>query len=210
MDNYQRKGAALVLCAPSGSGKTTLSRRLLVKYPRLSFSVSCTTRPPRPGEVEGRDYFFIPPERFKERIERHYFAEWAKVHGHYYGTPMESASMAMEEGKDLLFDVDVQGAAQLKNTLPGAYFVFILPPSRQALEERLRRRASENDESIRLRLSNALCELKEAYWFDAWIINDDLDQAFITLCAVYECACISPPLRPNFLQQLIGEFQEFK
>ncbi|MCL1916157.1 MAG: guanylate kinase [Desulfovibrionaceae bacterium] len=207
MSDYQRNGAALVLCAPSGTGKTTLARRMLAEYPRIAFSISYTTRPPRPDETNGQDYYFVKPERFRELVEQHYFAEWAMVHGFYYGTPLAAAMRMLEEGKDLLFDVDVQGAAQLKNTLPSAYFVFVLPPSRSSLEQRLRQRASDSEEDIRLRLTNALLELKQAAWFNTWVVNDDPDKAFKDLCAIYQTACLHPMRSPNLLQQLVNEFE---
>lgn len=206
MSSYPRKGTALVICAPSGAGKTTLSRRITARYQRITFSVSCTTRSPREGEADGKDYHFIQPEKFKELIAQNYFAEWAEVHGHYYGTPLAATKEMLDAGKDLLFDVDVQGAAQLKQSLPGACFVFILPPSKEKLELRLRARGTDSEESIRLRLTNALTELKEAAWFDAWVINDDQEKAFQDLCAVYQAACMSPLRRPDFLEQLLGQF----
>ncbi len=206
MSSYPRKGIALVLCAPSGAGKTTLARRITARYQRLTFSVSCTTRQPRAGEVEGKDYYFVQKDKFQQLIDQDHFAEWAEVHGHYYGTPLHATREILDSGQDLLFDIDVQGAAQLKNNLPGAYFVFILPPSKAVLQERLQARGSENDESLKIRLANAVKELKEARWFDAWVINDDQEKAFQDLCAVYQAAGMSPARRPDFLQQLIGQF----
>lgn len=206
MSSYPRKGIALVLCAPSGAGKTTLARRITARYQRITFSVSCTTRPPRPGEEDGRDYHFISKVEFERLKAENYFAEWARVHDNYYGTPLEATRAILNEGKDLLFDVDVQGAAQLKNSLPGAYFVFILPPSRAVLEERLRARGTESEESLARRLSGAARELAEAAWFDAWVINDDQEKAFQDLCSVYQAAGMSPQRRPDFLHRLLEQF----
>ncbi|MDL2285405.1 guanylate kinase [Desulfovibrio sp. OttesenSCG-928-F07] len=206
MSSYPRKGIALVLCAPSGTGKTTLARRITARYQRITFSVSCTTRAPRTGEVEGKDYYFVQPDNFKDLIAKNHFAEWAEVHGNYYGTPLSTTREILNAGNDLLFDVDVQGAAQLKKSMPDAYFVFILPPSRQALENRLRTRGSEDESSLQTRLSNAAKELKEAHWFDAWVINDDQEKAFQDLCAIYQAAGMNPARRPHFLEQLIGQF----
>ncbi|MDL2313347.1 guanylate kinase [Desulfovibrio sp. OttesenSCG-928-C14] len=206
MDKYTRQGTAFVLCAPSGAGKTTLARRLIARYPSLGFSVSCTTRAPRAGEVEGRDYYFINKDDFLEKIRQGFFAEWAEVHGNFYGTPMKEVRALLAKGVDLLFDIDVQGAAQLKQTVPEAFFTFILPPSRAVLEQRLRGRETDSEESVLLRLANAAREIREASWFNSWIINDDLDHAFAELVAVYEAARLSPARVPGFLDELLAQF----
>lgn len=206
MAAYIRAGTALVVCAPSGAGKTTLVKRLLEKYGRLSFSVSCTTRPPRPGEKDGRDYYFMDRPCFMRLVEEEYFAEWAEVHGNYYGTPLKAARDLLSRGRDLLFDLDVQGAGQMKKSMPEASFVFILPPSRVELERRLRERGSESEADLALRLFNAANEIREAGWFDSWIVNDDMDEAFDDLCAVYKSACLSPARRHDFLLKLLKEF----
>lgn len=206
MKDAARKGTALVICAPSGAGKTTLTRRLLSACPQISFSVSYTTRAPRAGERSGRDYFFVSPERFTALVQEGFFAEWAQVHGHYYGTPLRAAADVLEQGGDLLFDVDVQGARQLKERLDGVYLVFVFPPSRVVLEERLRARRADTDAAISLRLSNALPELRQADWFDAWIVNDDQERASEELRAVYRAACLRPGRRPEFLRSLLDEF----
>jgi guanylate kinase len=206
MSAFPRTGTALVLCAPSGTGKTTLASRLLQTFKRLSFSISCTTRKPRAGEVDGKEYFFIDKNKFLRLIEEEYFAEWAEVHGNYYGTPMENSKNMLSAGRDVLFDVDVQGARQLAKAFPEAFFAFLLPPSRDALEKRLRKRDTETDATIALRLFNAANELKEAEWFGAWIINDDIDKAFADVCAVYRAACLNPQLRRHFLPYLLDQF----
>lgn len=201
-----RTGTAFVLCAPSGAGKTTLVKRLIAKYDRLTFSISCTTRAPREGEVDGRDYHFMEKHQFLALVEQEHFAEWAEVHGHYYGTPMQATRDLLAAGKDVLFDVDVQGATQLEQSLPEAFFAFVLPPSRAELERRLRERQTEDEAAIALRLFNAATELKEADWFDVWIINDDQEKAFADLCAAYRVACLNPSRRPGFLKNLLGQF----
>ncbi|MDR2892542.1 MAG: guanylate kinase [Deltaproteobacteria bacterium] len=201
-----RTGTAFVLCAPSGAGKTTLVKRLIEKFDRLTFSISCTTRAPREGEVDGRDYHFMEKHKFLALVEEEYFAEWAEVHGNYYGTPMQATRDLLAAGKDVLFDVDVQGATQLEQSLPEAFFAFILPPSKDELERRLRKRQTEDEAAIALRLSNAATELKEADWFDVWIINDDQEQAFEDLCAAYRAACLNPSHRAGFLENLLGQF----
>ncbi|MDR0338692.1 MAG: guanylate kinase [Desulfovibrio sp.] len=204
--SQQRSGIALVICAPSGTGKTTLTKRLLEEFPRFAFSVSCTTRPPRANEVHGRDYEFLDRDEFKRRRDADFFAEWAEVHGNYYGTPLESTRDLLSEGRDLLFDIDVQGASQLRRTVPGARLIFILPPSREELERRLRQRGTESEESLARRLSAAVRELAQAHWFNSWIINDDLDTAWQELRALYIAATLSPVRRPGFLNALLGEW----
>ena len=201
-----RPGIALVLCAPSGTGKTTLSKRLLAEFPSFSFSVSCTTRAPRPGEVDGRDYNFLSREKFDELLSKGYFAEWAEVHGNRYGTPLAATLATLAKGRDLLFDIDVQGAAQLKKTLPQALFVFVLPPSKGVLENRLRGRGSETEESIAKRMANAKKELMEASWFDAWIVNDDVEEAYMDLVAAYRAAALSPSRQGNRVTDLLKEW----
>ncbi len=201
-----RAGVALVLCAPSGTGKTTLVRRLAHEFPRFAFSISCTTRSPRPGEVDGRDYLFLSREKFVALREQGHFAEWAEVHGNLYGTPLLAARELLAAGRDLLFDIDVQGAAQLKNTLPQAKFVFLLPPSLAELKARLRGRGSETEESLARRLENAKKELAQASWFDFWIINDDLELAYQELVAVYRAISLAPGARSDFVTLLLQEW----
>ncbi len=203
-----RIGMAFVICAPSGTGKTTLIQRLVAEHPGFAFSTSCTTRKPRNGEVNGKDYHFLEPDDFKKKIEQGFFAEWAEVHGNYYGTPVKSAEDLLHSGRDVLFDVDVQGAAQLKQALPSANFIFILPPSREELEKRLRGRGSETDESIQKRLFNAGFELREAHWFDYWIVNDDIERAWAELKAVYMASALKPGCRRNLLDDLRRQWSE--
>ena len=200
-------GIALVLCAPSGAGKTTLSRRLMAELSSFSFSVSCTTRLPRPGEVHGKDYTFMGEEEFLALRERGHFAEWAEVHGNFYGTPLKITLDTLAAGRDLLFDIYVQGAAQLKNTLPQAFFVFILPPSKAVLEKRLRGRGSEAEESVAKRMNNARAELLQASWFDAWIVNDVVEEAYADLVAAYRAAGLSPSRRPDLVLNLLKEWE---
>jgi guanylate kinase len=198
-----RSGVALVICAPSGTGKTTLIKRLEQEYPRFAVSVSCTTRAPRAGEVNGRDYFFVSRGKFLELREAGHFAEWAEVHGNYYGTPLKAALDQLSAGRDLLFDIDVQGAAQLKKTLRDALFVFLLPPSRAELERRLKARGTENEASLVRRLKNAGDELALAHWFDLWIVNEILETAYEDLAAAYRAATLAPCRRPDFVRGLL-------
>ncbi len=188
----KRSGVVLVICAPSGTGKTTLIKRLQNEFPNFGFSVSYTTREQRRNEVNGKDYHFISVQEFKEKRKAGYFAEWAFVHGNYYATPLESTLRMLEEGKDFIFDVDVQGAAQLRLTLPSACYVFILPPSMDELKARLIKRASNSEEQIAQRMSNAIHEIHESHWFDYWIVNEDLDTAYDQIRATYITSTLSP------------------
>lgn len=200
----RREGIALVLSAPSGAGKTTLIKRLLAEFPHFRYSVSCTTRRPREGEINGKDYLFLSREDFERRRAENYFAEWAEVHGNFYGTPLQPVKALLREGRDMLFDIDVQGAAQLKLTLDEATFVFILPPNMEELERRLRARGLDDEATIERRLSNARMEMRQARWYDALLVNDDLDAAYDALRAVYLAATLSPRRNPQLLETLLG------
>jgi guanylate kinase len=175
---------SIVISAPSGAGKTTLIRRLLDAEGGFSFSVSMTTRPRRDGEREGIHYYFVSAEEFRRCADRGDFVEWAVVHGNYYGTPKKEIDRIQSAGKIPIFDVDVQGARSLKNRLEGAVFIFIVPPSRQELESRLRNRKTDTEEHIQMRLRNALGELHEYRMFDYIVVNDDLDAALDRLRSI--------------------------
>ena len=200
----RREGIALVLSAPSGAGKTTLIKRLLAEFPHFGYSVSCTTRRPRQGEVHGKDYFFLSREEFERRRAEQSFAEWAEVHGNFYGTPLAPVKEMLRQGQDVLFDIDVQGAAQLKLTLEEAAFAFILPPSMADLERRLRGRGLDDEETIQRRLNNARREMLETRWYDALVVNDDLDAAYDALRAVYLAATLAPGRNPRLVEELLA------
>jgi guanylate kinase len=167
----------LVLSAPSGAGKTTIARALVEGEEDFSFSVSATTRPPRSYEVDGEDYWFLPREEFLRSVERGEFAEWAEVHGEYYGTPKQSLVEAGRKGCHVVLDIDVQGARQIREAVPEALLLFILPPSVDVLFHRLIGRGTEKEETLRRRLNTALDELRAADAFDFFVINEDLDTA---------------------------------
>lgn len=167
----------LIVTSPSGAGKTTMVRALLESFPQLVQSVSNTTRAPRPGEVDGRDYHFVEASRFDEMIAEGDLCEWAEVHGHRYGTSMSRVRLARETHRGVVFVIDVQGARQVKAAIPDAVAVFVLPPSWEALESRLRGRGTEREEVIQRRLRNAREEVAHYGLFDYLIINDDLATA---------------------------------
>lgn len=177
-----RRGLMLVLSSPSGAGKTTLARKLMEQCEDVKLSVSMTTRTPRPNEVDGKDYHFCSEEEFRGTINQRGFLEWAKVFDHYYGTPKANTLRDLEAGRDLLFDVDWQGADALHDQMPNdCVSVFILPPSMAALEARLAARAGSTPELIARRMRDARAEIKHWRRYDYCIINEDLDVAFDTL-----------------------------
>lgn len=176
----------LVLSAPSGAGKTTIARRLRDRRGDVVFSVSATTRAPRPGERDGVDYHFVAEDEFRRMIAAGELIEWAQVHGAFYGTPLANVRQAQEHGRFLVLDIDVQGARQIRQAVPGAVHVFILPPSGHALVQRLVGRGSEDDARVQKRLRNALAEIATAAEFDHVVVNDDLDAAVEDVNAVLE------------------------
>ncbi|MBX7084545.1 MAG: guanylate kinase [Nannocystaceae bacterium] len=180
------RGLLFVVSSPSGAGKTTLCNRLRDEFPRLEFSVSYTTRRPRPGETDGVEYHFVDQPTFQEMIARDEFAEYAMVHGNMYGTSAVRVEQALAGGRDLLFDIDYQGGRKLRASFPqDVVLVFILPPSIRALEQRLRSRATDSDDVIERRLRVAREELKHYDEYDFLVMNDDLTRAYDALRAIY-------------------------
>ncbi|MDE7468787.1 MAG: guanylate kinase [Desulfovibrionaceae bacterium] len=202
-----RKGIVFVVSAPSGAGKTTLIRKLLDEFTTFSFSISYTTRKPRPNERDGEHYHFVTEEEFLVLKNNNFFVEWAYVHGAYYGSPLEETQRLLDEGKDILFDIDVQGAEQLYSVLKQGFYVFIIPPSYTTLVERLQSRGTEDQESIARRLNNAEEEIRAASWFSAWIVNDDLNSAYEKLRSAYITATLSPMCNPNLLEYLMQHWK---
>lgn len=177
------------------------------EFPRFAFSVSYTTRKPREGEVDGTDYHFVDHETFLTMKDDGKFAEWAEVHGNYYGTPRKPVQDMLTQGKDVLFDIDVQGAMQLRESFPSGLFVFLLPPSKAELERRLRGRGTDADEQIALRLSNAEKEVRMANEFDYLIINGNLEKAYDELRAVYLAGRTKPGFQPLLIQSVLGTWK---
>ncbi|MCU0691935.1 MAG: guanylate kinase [Polyangiaceae bacterium] len=174
----------LILSSPSGAGKSTLCARLRGRFPHLRFSVSHTTRRPRANEADGREYHFVDRATFETLIQRDGFVEWAEVHGNLYGTSLASIEEARLRHEGVLFDVDYQGARQIRAHFPDAVSVFVLPPSLQELERRLRNRASEDEASIKTRLAAALREIEHYGFFDYIVVNDELEAASEQLCGI--------------------------
>lgn len=169
----------LIVSSPSGAGKTTLCNRLRSEFPRLRFSVSHTTRAARPTEQDGREYHFVDDATFEAMIERGAFAEWAKVHGHFYGTSLHEIDLARDRAdiEGVIFDIDFQGARQIRAVFPNAVSVFILPPSLSELERRLRGRGTEDEATTQRRLTNAKREIAHYGLFDYVVVNDEVNQA---------------------------------
>lgn len=176
----ERNGILIVLSSPSGAGKSTMTRRLLAEHPDVRLSVSVTTRQPRPGEVDGRDYYFVTRERFAQMVAGGELLEHADVFGHRYGTPQAPVAAALDGGHDMIFDVDWQGAQQLRLSALGrsVVSVFLLPPSIAALEQRLRARAQDSDEVIADRMAKARSEISHWAEYDYVLINDDPDRCY--------------------------------
>jgi len=176
---FRRRGVLFVLSSPSGAGKSTIARKLLASEPELSMSVSYTTRPPRPGEVDGKDYHFVSLDTFREMVANHEFLEWAHVFDHRYGTPKADVFHTLGEGRDILFDIDWQGAQQLHQLAGGDVVrVFILPPSTEELRSRLEKRATDKQEIIDARMSRAANEVSHWDGYDYVLVNGDVEQCF--------------------------------
>lgn len=184
MSKKNGRGMYLVVSAPSGAGKTTICREFIKVFPQIRFSVSYTTRPPRRGEVDGRDYHFVSEEDFRRRIDAGEFVEWAENYGYLYGTSGEAVRSFLDKGEDVLLDVEPRGAKALKERYAGGVFVFILPPSLDELRSRLAKRGEAQDVANR-RFANALEEIKEVVWYDYIIFNERLDEAASRLQAIY-------------------------
>jgi guanylate kinase len=187
-----KRGRMLVISGPSGSGKSTLVKRLL-EDPRVVFSISCTTRAPRAGEVDGRDYQFLTRDEFRARVERNAFIEWAEVYGNLYGTPREPIERALAAGKVCLLEIDVQGALKLKSLGVDALYIFISPPDLETLRLRLVGRGTDKPESVERRMSKARDEMTEASRYDHIVINRDIDRALAEVQRLAGLAAGIPP-----------------
>jgi guanylate kinase len=181
-----KRGHLYVIAAPSGAGKTSLLKALMARRPGLEFSVSCTTRNPRPGEVDGRDYHFIARKDFEHLVGADEFIEHANVFGNLYGTRKSVVEAALAEGRDLILEIDWQGAAQVRKRLPEAVQIFILPPSRAELESRLRKRGSDTEDAIARRLQESTLEMSHWSDFDYVIVNRQFEQALAELNGIFD------------------------
>jgi guanylate kinase len=191
-------GIVFVITAPSGTGKTTLLKKLVAADPNLQFSISYTTRAPRAGEVNGKDYFFVSPEEFYDLRDRGRLLEWVEQFGYAYGTSREWVDNTLQAGTDLVFDLDSRGAAALKQEFPQGVFVFIVPPSLEQLELRLKHRGDLSPAELNHRLEQGRTEIEEVHWYDYVVLNDDLSQAYAQLQAIVAAArCRTDVLWPQ-------------
>jgi guanylate kinase len=180
----ERRGIPFVVAAPSGTGKTTVCRRVVERDPLVDFSVSHTTRPPREGEVEGVAYHFVDAATFERLVGEGAFLEWAEYNGNRYGTSWSSLDEPLRRGRDVLLEIEIQGARQVRDRRRDARLVFLLPPSMAVLEERLRGRGTDAPEVVRQRLALAETEMEAAPWFDYAVVNDDLDRCVERVCEI--------------------------
>jgi guanylate kinase len=197
-----------ILSSPSGAGKTTISRKLLAAESNLDMSVSVTTRPMRPGEVEGKDYHFVSAERFKEMVAEDAFLEWAEVFGNCYGTPRAHIAEGLAQGQDYLFDVDWQGAQQLSQRAgKDVVSVFLLPPSIEELEHRLRSRGTDSDAVIRDRMDRARAEISHWDGYDYVVVNDDIEACFVKVKTILAAERLRRERRKGLVEFVRGLMQ---
>ena len=205
----QRRGLLLLVSSPSGAGKTSLSRRLVSDHDDLVLSISATTRAPRPGEEEGREYYFVSPERFEEMVQGGQLLEWAHVHDNRYGTPKAPVEAALAAGQDVLFDIDWQGAAQVRQAMPeDSVSIFVLPPTWADLARRLNARAQDSDLVIHRRLERGREEITHWEDYDYVIVNKNFDRAYADLGHIYRAERMKPgrnPWLPDFVARLGSE-----
>jgi guanylate kinase len=180
----KRRGNLFIVSAPSGAGKTSLCQKLTSVIPNIRHSVSYTTRPPRRGEVNDRDYTFVSEDEFLKMVKKNEFAEWARVHGHLYGTSRKRLEKIRQSGNDVILDIDTQGAKEMRRHYDDGVYLFILPPSMEALRERLEKRMSNSREEIDLRMKRARAEIKDYKAYDYVIVNNDFSEALTELKAV--------------------------
>lgn len=199
------RGLLIVVSGPSGAGKGTICKSLLKEYSGIQISVSATTRKPRSGEVDGVNYFFLEKEDFIQKIDRGEFLEHAKVYENYYGTPSEFVMEKINSGEDVLLEIDIQGALQVKEKYSEGVFVFILPPSMEELKNRIVGRGSETEESLKIRYSSAIDEISFIKDYDYYVINDKIDSATKKLMSIIEA---EKNKVVNNMAELINEFKE--
>ena len=171
------RGLLIVISGASGTGKGTICKKLLAESPGIAYSISATTRKPRPGEVDGREYYFLSVDEFKAWIAEGKFLEYAEVYGNFYGTPLNKIEERLKRGEDILLEIDVQGALNVKKKCPEGIYIFLLPPSLEELKRRIEGRGTENPESLARRLKNAVAEIKIGLEYDYAVVNDSVDDA---------------------------------
>lgn len=202
------KGLLLVVSGPSGVGKGTLCRVLRERFPKLHYSVSATTRQPRPGEKHGVDYYFLSKEEFEARVRNNGFLEWALVYNNYYGTPWGPVQEILQRGEDIILEIDMQGAEQVKNRYPEGVFIFLLPPSLEEQRRRILKRGTEDAESLAKRLEAVGEELKHLPRYDYVIVNDNITASVDKLAAIIMAEKCRVKRNQEWLSKLIGSNRE--
>lgn len=200
MIEYNKSPLMIIISSPSGAGKTTLCKMLLKNHSFFSFSISHTTRIKRNNETEGNDYYFVSNDNFKKMIDAQEFVEWATVHNNYYGTSKKEINRLLNENKNILFDVNYEGAKNIQLHYPEAISIFILPPSLKKLKERLEKRGTENSEQLKVRFKNSIDELNHYKIFNYLVVNDDLNNAFNQIQYIIEAEKCKT-FRKNFIVQ---------
>ncbi len=204
MEKFDSKGRLYVISGPSATGKGTLCRRLLQKRD-IELSVSMTTRTPRKGEIDGRDYYFVDKESFKSLWEKGGFLEFAQVFDNYYGTPRAKVEESLSKGRNVLLEIDVQGALQVKQEMSESILIFILPPSIDELKNRICGRATETEEQIKKRISKSVDEISQILHYDYYIVNDDLDEAVAKLTSIIDA--YDSKIYPDLAKEIINFYK---
>lgn len=197
-----RKGLLILISGPSGTGKGTICDLLRQKHPEISYSISATTRQPRPGEQDGVNYYFYTKEKFREMIDQGQLLEWAEVYGNFYGTPKQKVLDRLEAGEDILLEIDTQGALNVMKVMPEGLFIFLLPPSLEELAARLKGRGTETEESLHRRLGAAVNEIKLATKYRYVVVNDEVEDAQETIANIIEAEHHRSDLNESLLAKL--------
>ncbi len=198
-----KRGLLIVVSGPSGAGKGTVLAHTITNYPTLRYSVSVTTRKPRTGEVEGVNYYFKTLEEFEELLSRGEFLEHQKVYDNYYGTPLSKVKQQLDEGFDVVLEIDVKGALEVKNKYPDAVMIFISPAKRETIEERLRGRSTESEEQLKIRTASAIEEIKQAVFYDYIVVNEDVARGAADIIAIIEAEKCKVKNNKKFIDNLI-------
>ena len=207
MTTGKSTGNLFIISAPSGAGKSTLLERLIAEDARVAYSVSHTTRQPRAGEVHGKAYYFVDVPTFKQLIQEDAFLEWAEVHTNFYGTSAKPLLARLEKGGDVILDIDVVGAANVREKIPGAVSIFILPPDFQSLSDRLHSRGKDNEETIQRRLRNAAGELERVGDFDYVLVNDNLDTCYERLVEIIRASRSRTDVNRQVIAKIVETFK---